>query len=137
MWSSTKRFSSPDGRHELVLENVGEVRFGPPYFSASIGGRQLGSRLFGDAVKWSDDSQLVAVQEWLSLEYSAGPKTKLVLINAATLTEADIVVVDGGFVRGVGFHDGKIASTAEYFGTGRAVAFEHEIPAASSWRQLC
>jgi hypothetical protein len=136
MWSSIRRFASPNGAHELLLDNVGEARFGPPYFALSIRGRSLASRYFGEPVKWSDDSCLVAVQEWLSLEYSAGPKTKLVLINAVTLKETDIVVVDGGFVRPTHFTDGKIASTGDYFGTGRQVDFEHEIPGESSWRSL-
>jgi hypothetical protein len=136
MSSSVKRFASPGGEHELLLDNVGEIRFGPPFFALSLRGRRLPSRFFGDAVKWSDDARLVAVQEWLSLAESSGPKTKLVLINASTLTETDIVVVDGGFVRPTAFTQGKIRSTADYFGTGRQVVFEHEIPSEPSWRPL-
>lgn len=84
---------SPDGRQTAYFALGGEVRFGPLYFALSVGGHSFGQRIFGDAHLWSPDSAMLAVQEWLTLDYSAGPITALVLIDlrqgrAATLARA-------------------------------------------------
>lgn len=81
---------SPDQRHKALLAFSGEVRFGPSYYRLSVDGSPLGERIFGDAHLWSPGSDLLAVQEWLTLDYSKGPITALVLIDVEHRREARI-----------------------------------------------
>ena len=75
------RSASPDGYHSAHFSAAGEVRFGPLYFALAVDGHSFGERIFGEAHLWSPDAAWLAVQEWLTLDYSAGPITALVLID--------------------------------------------------------
>ncbi|KAB8141749.1 hypothetical protein F8S13_18590 [Chloroflexia bacterium SDU3-3] len=90
--------ASPDGALAARLVLAGEVRFGPSYYALAVGGRDFGQRMFGEPLLWSPSSQLLAVQEWLTLDYSAGPITALVLIDLAMGREATVAQATKGFV---------------------------------------
>ncbi|ABW19410.1 hypothetical protein [Alkaliphilus oremlandii] len=70
---------------DVKLINVGEVRFGPSYYELMINGILLKNRIFGDDLYWSDDKNLIVIQEWLTLDYSKGPITRPFIINTTNL----------------------------------------------------
>ncbi|WP_253272487.1 hypothetical protein [Pectobacterium brasiliense] len=57
------KLASFDRQHTAMLICVGEIRFGPPYFSLSIDGSDLEGRIFGRKLLWSPDSRYLAVQD--------------------------------------------------------------------------
>nr|WP_240349019.1 hypothetical protein [Pectobacterium versatile] len=74
------RLPSFDRQHTAMLICIGEIRFGPPYFSLSIDGKELEGRVFGKDMLWSPDSRYLAVQEWLSTAERDGPQTASVSV---------------------------------------------------------
>lgn len=77
---------SPDRRWVCQLERVGEIRFGPPYFSLWLTreparepwwwqGRRA---LFGDHVRFSESSRFLIAERWRSLDV---PNIDLVAID--------------------------------------------------------
>src|ERR1700712_1205656 len=66
---------SPDMQHTAHFSYSGDIRCVPAYFALAVDGYSFGQRIFGDAQLWSPESTLLAVQEWLTLDYSAGPIT--------------------------------------------------------------
>jgi len=136
MESLNEVINSPDGGHVVHLEFEGEIRFGPVYFSITLDGRSLRPRIFGNSILWSPDSRYVAVQEWMTIDYKSGPKTKLVVIDVIRGSEADIVLVDGGFVEATSIASGIVMSKGTYLGTGQELRFRHELPDAGDWRTV-
>jgi hypothetical protein len=134
MEALNKDVTSPDGSHAVHIEFEGEIRFGPTYFSISVDGRSLRPRIFGNAILWSPDSRFVALQEWMTTDYNLGPKTKLVVIDVIRGSEADIVLVDGGFVEATSIASGIVMSKGTYWGTGQVLIFRHELPDEGDWR---
>ena len=129
------RSASPDGRHSAHFAAAGEVRFGPFYFALALDGRAFGERIFGAAHLWSPDGAWLAVQEWLTLDYSAGPITALVLIDlrqgrAATLaraTKAFLVPLEFAG-RLLAYHEERAGQAGE--------RLEAEITSIAEWRAL-
>lgn len=72
---------SPDQQHIARLALGGEIRFGPAYYTLALDEYPFAERIFGSAHCWSPSSALLAVQEWLTLDYAEGPITALVLID--------------------------------------------------------
>jgi hypothetical protein len=89
---------SPDARHTARLVVSGEIRYGPLYYALSVDAYSFGQRIFGAAHLWSSSSQLLAVQEWLTLDYSEGPITALTLIDLAQGRETTVARVTKAFV---------------------------------------
>ena len=89
---------SPDTQHTAHFAFSGEVRFGPPYFSLSVDDYSFGQRIFGDAHLWSPSSNLLAVQEWFTLDYSEGPITALVLLDLKLGREATVARATKGLL---------------------------------------
>lgn len=98
---------SPDNQHTAQLAFSGEIRFGPPYYSLSVDDYSFGQRIFGSAHLWSLSSNLLAVQEWLTLDYSEGPITALVLIDIHLRREVSVAQVTKAFLVPEAF-DGSI-----------------------------
>ena len=42
-----KEILSPDTEHHARMTCVGDILFGPPYFSLTVDGRSFGERIFG------------------------------------------------------------------------------------------
>src|SRR5262245_59515401 len=72
---------SPDTLHITHFALAGEIRFGPFYYALSVDDYSFGQRIFGTAHLWSHSSAFLAVQEWLTIDYSEGPITALLLID--------------------------------------------------------
>jgi hypothetical protein len=93
-----KEILSPDGVHHARLTCVGDILFGPPYYSLVVDGLSFGERIFGEKLVWSPDSTMLAVQEWLTIDFSQGPQTALLLVDLAGSREARVARIEKGFV---------------------------------------
>src|SRR5690242_13841824 len=96
---------SPDAQHTAQLAVAGEIRFGPLYYSLTVNGYSFGQRIFGDAHLWSRSSRFLAVQEWLTLDYSEGPITALVLIDMRARQTATLARATKRFLVPTAFED--------------------------------
>src|SRR5262245_9605334 len=81
---------SPNMQHRAHFAFSGEIRFGPSYYALSIDDYAFDQRIFGSAHLWSPASDLFAVQEWLTLDYSEGPITALLLIDVHLRREVSV-----------------------------------------------
>src|ERR1043165_9331013 len=99
---------SPDSLHTAHFAYSGEIRFGPPYFSLSVDDHIFPERIFGDVHRWSPSSTLLAVQEWLTLDYSEGPITALVIFDLQLGREALVERVVKAFIVPIAFEDARI-----------------------------
>ncbi|MBA5203624.1 MULTISPECIES: hypothetical protein [Pectobacterium] len=132
------KLSSFDQQHTAMLIYVGEIRFGPPYFSLSIDGNALEGRVFGKELLWSPDSRYLAVQEWLSTAERDGPQTALLCIDVIEERQCQISQAVGGFIVPIRFEDDTLIYEKQYFGAERNGTTEYEIPftALSRWSAL-
>lgn len=89
---------SPDSMHSARLTCVGDILFGPPYYSLVVDGHSFGERIFGEKLVWSADSSLLAVQEWKTIDFSNGPITDLLVIDVSAGSEARVAHTEKGFV---------------------------------------
>jgi hypothetical protein len=77
---------------------VGDILFGPPYYSLTVDGHSFGERIFGEKLVWSPDSALLAVQEWMTIDFSHGPITDLLVIDLPLGHQARTARTEKGFV---------------------------------------
>jgi hypothetical protein len=127
---------SPDGQHTAHFVVGGEIRFGPLYFSLAVDDYSFGQRIFGDVHLWSPASPLLAVQEWLTIDYSEGPITTLVLIDLKRRREATLVRVTKGFVVPQAFEGSRIVYRKEFGGQASDQHFDQEIAQIKEWSAL-
>jgi hypothetical protein len=92
------RIDSPDGGHTAVLCDLGEIRFGPPYFALEIDNWSIAGRIFGGSARWSEDSTMFAIQEWLTTDYAEGPVTQLTVFDAARKRQCALARADKGYI---------------------------------------
>lgn len=132
------KLSSFDQQHTAMLIYVGEIRFGPPYFSLSIDSNALEGRVFGKELLWSPDSRYLAVQEWLSTAERDGPQTALLCIDVIEERQCQISQAAGGFIVPIRFEDDTLIYEKQYFSAERNGTTEYEIPftALSRWSAL-
>jgi hypothetical protein len=127
---------SPDTRHTAQLAYSGDIRFGPPYFSLSVDDYSFGQRIFGDAHLWSSSSDLLAVQEWLTLDYSEGPITELVILDLQLRREAVLARVVKGFIVPTAFVGPNVVYRKDYAGQAGAELFEVVTTKIVDWKEL-
>src|SRR3954465_12095696 len=118
---------SPDTQHTAHFVCAGEIRFGPLYFSLLVDGYAFGQRIFGDAHLWSPSSDLLAVQEWLTLDYSEGPITALVVIDLQLRRAAAVARATKRFLVPAAFEGPTLVYRNENAGHGIAERFEVDI----------
>jgi len=127
---------SPDTQHTALFAFSGEIRFGPPYYSLSVDDYSFGQRIFGDAHLWSPSSNLLAVQEWLTLDYSEGPITALVIIDLVQQREASVERVTKGFVLPKAFNGPIIVYRKEFGGQEVDQNFDVDTTKTTEWKAL-
>jgi hypothetical protein len=127
---------SPNTQHTAHLRFSGEIRFGPPYYSLSIDGYSFGQRIFGAAYLWSPSSNLFAAQEWLTLDYSEGPITALVLIDLNLGREASVARAVKEFIVPTAFESSSIVYRKDYAGQEGTERFEVDITKIREWKVL-
>jgi hypothetical protein len=127
---------SPDTQHTAHFVVGGEIRFGPLYFSLSVDTYSFGERIFGAEHLWSPSSNLLAVQEWLTIDYSEGPITALVLIDLHLRREASVARATKGFMVPEAFEGSIITYRAEYAGQGVVEHFDLDTTKIKTWKVL-
>jgi hypothetical protein len=128
---------SPDRKHRAILMYVGEIRFGPQYFSLTVDSFSFGERIFGDDYLWSDDSRFFAVQEWKTTDYATGPITKLLLIDVIERRECPLSGINGWIVPKQS-EGSKLIYTKRYYDEGleKIAEFEIEFLGLDRWGPL-
>src|SRR4029450_1152494 len=126
---------SPDSQHTAHFVYSGEIRFGPPYFSLAVDDHIFLERIFSDAHLWSPSSTLLAVQEWLTLDYSEGPITALMLIDLSRGRGASVARVTKAFVVPVVFEGARIAYRVDYGGQEGAERFKVDTTKIMEWKE--
>lgn len=104
---------SPDAQYTAQFATAGEIRFGPFYYSLSVDRYTFASRIFGDAHLWAPSSRLLAVQEWLTLDYSEGPHTALVIVDLARGREATVAQARKAFIVPESFDGSRLVYRVE------------------------
>jgi hypothetical protein len=127
---------SPDRRHTAHFGIGGEIRFGPLYFSLAVDSRSFGQRSFGDAYLWSPASTLLAVQEWLTLDYAEGPITALLLIDIERGREAALARAVKGFAVPEAFDGPILRYHINYAGRGEVQHCELDTTTIKDWAVL-
>jgi len=127
---------SPNTQHTAHLLFGGEIRFGPPYYSLLVDEHSFGDRIFGGAHLWSQTSRLLAVQEWLTLDYSEGPITALVLIDLRLRRETSVARATKGFIVPETFEDPVIVYRTDYAGQPGIQHVELDTSKITDWKEL-
>lgn len=87
----------------------------------------------GDVHLWSPSSNVLAVEEWLTIDYAEGPITALVLIDLHHRREAQVARVTNGFVVLEAFEGSTIAYRAEFAGQGVVQHFKMDTEKIKEW----
>jgi hypothetical protein len=127
---------SPNTQHTAHFSYSGEIRFGPPYFSLAVDDYSFGQRIFGDVYLWSRSSNLLAVQEWLTLDYSEGPITCLVVIDLQQGREVTVERVLKAFLVPLAFEGSNIVYRKDYAGNEGTERFEVDAAKLIEWRAI-
>lgn len=127
---------SPNSKHraEKIFED--EIRFGPAYYRLRIDGKIVPDRIFGEPLKWSDDSRLLAAQEWLTTDYQNGPITRAVLIDVEAWSIAPLMVAKKGFAESFRFEGSRFIYRKKFFGSGEEMEAEVDVPSITNWSSL-
>jgi hypothetical protein len=128
--------ASPDLLHQAVLKYVGEIRFGPAYYSLTIDKISFGERVFGNSYLWSPDSRYFAVQEWETTRESYGPQTRLLLIDLDLKQECVLARAERSFIVPQKFEKNKLIYTKEYHQLSTIKEFEIEFLFADRWDNI-
>ncbi|MBW3623815.1 MAG: hypothetical protein KY468_10460 [Armatimonadetes bacterium] len=129
-------YPSPDRQHTAVLKNIGEIRFGPSYYSLRLDRIDFGTRIFGNSALWSSDSRFLAVQEWLTIDEAEGPQTQLLLIDWLHHTECAVSWAIQGFIEPKRFEGNTLIYTKMYLARGITGEFEIDFLELDRWMQL-
>jgi hypothetical protein len=134
----TRVVASPDGKHVAIFCNIGEIRWGPPYFSLKVNDLSLGGRVFGSACLWSGDSRFLALQEWMTTDDRVGPVTQLVLVDVAGKKERPLAVANKGWVIPEKFEGDRLIYTEHYYSEeGQKITeFATRFLIADNWKSL-
>lgn len=127
---------SPDGSRVARLVDVGEIPFGPPYFSLWIDALSFDDRIFGDSIRWSDDSRMLAIEEWLTTDRQLGPLTLLTVIDVSRKKQCAIARADKGFIAIHSFAGGIVSFQERYYGQNAEIDRQRQLPLAGQWTGL-
>ena len=125
---------SPDQQHKALFALSGEIRFGPPYYLLPIDAYSFGQRIFESANLWSPTSALLAVQEWLTLDYSEGPITALLLIDVPLRREIAVAQATKRFLVPEAFEDSVMVYREEQAGHGSIKRFDLNNVQGEMWK---
>jgi len=127
---------SPDRQHTAHFAFSGEIRFGPAYYSLSVDDYLFDPRIFGSAHLWSPSSNLFVVQEWLTLDYSEGPITALVLIDVHLRREITVAKATKRFMVPDAFEGSIIVYREEHAGRSVVKHFDLDATRLKAWHPL-
>ena len=132
----TTEYVSPDGRHTLRLIEEGEIRFGPMYFTPALDGKHYPDIIMGDCCAWSPDSRHLALQEWLTTDYGAGPVTRAKIIDLEKRVFYDAYEAQKAFVENFAFTGEEFSYDANYQGLGKKVSYSISFGDIRTWKPL-
>lgn len=132
----TKKIDSPNRKIRACLVEAGRIRFGPVYYELRIAPFDFEGRAFGDCYLWSRDSRYLAVQETLSLEYTDGPHTELLLIDFVRELQCPLSKVKEGYMVPVRFERPFMIYKKQFRGRGEVREFEIDFSKLDRWRPL-
>lgn len=101
--------SSPDNKKAIELSYLGEIRFGPIFFSCKPSGFEcpdIETKKVGQDVHWSDDSRFVFLVIFHSVASAMSPDMELIQIDTHTSSIRSIERNSTGKVVGIGFEKG-------------------------------
>jgi hypothetical protein len=127
---------APNTQHTAHFIFSGEIRFGPPYYALSVDAYSFGQRIFGAAHLWSPSSTLLAVQEWLTLDYSEGPITALILLDLALGREACVSRATKRFIVPEAFEGPIMKYREDYAGQATIEHFDLDTTKIKEWKEL-
>jgi hypothetical protein len=116
----------PDRRHIIEYLLLGEIRYGPAYYSLRLDRRIVADLVVGKEGLWLNDS-LYAAQEWLTTEERLGPNTRLLLIDTSNSVVSKFKVVEGGFVNSFELIDRVIRYRKRWHGNHGESVTEAEV----------
>ncbi|MCP4139351.1 MAG: hypothetical protein GY755_03510 [Chloroflexi bacterium] len=129
--------ASPNNQHKLRLSYESEIRFGPRYYQAYLDERVMRNRFFGHEYLWSQDSRLLVLQEWLSIDEISGPSTSLFICNTEELVYISKNHVLSGFIKPLHFEKTLLVFERRwyknYWRTGK---YELDILEIKNWDKL-
>jgi hypothetical protein len=130
---NSHRIDSPDGGHTAVLCDLGEIRFGPPYFALEIDNWSIAGRIFGGSARWSEDSTMFAIQEWLTTDYAEGPVTQLTVFDAARKRQCALARADKGYIVVTDFPPNLVCFVERYYASKIEIPCSVEVPLPGQW----
>jgi len=136
MKENTVTYKSPNKEFRFEFVYEGEIRFGPPFFKLILNGKLVKGRIFGEAFKWHNESNFLALQEWLTTDYKKGPITSLALIKLTTNESARIATANNGFIEPVKFEENLIVYNKNYYQTVLKEEFEINIEEIKNWEAI-
>jgi hypothetical protein len=98
---------------EVVLEEVGEIRFGPPLYDLILKGKRLESRSFLPYYCLSDDLRYVVLTEYLVESKTGSYWTQLVLIDRLNDQLATYGRIKQGLIKPLKIEGEKVVFTRE------------------------
>lgn len=128
--------TSPDGARRAVFTCLGEIRFGPNYFSLEVDGVTFEGRIFGEPSLWSADSQYLALQEWETIKESEGPITRLLLLDVQGRMEIVLARAVKGMAIPVSFDGRRMTYKLEFYSWHGKTEEEHtvDVESLNGWR---
>ena len=127
---------SPDGKHRAELTYDGEIRFGPVYYTLGLDGLKIRGRIFGQPLKWSDDSIYLATQEWLTIDYQQGPITRIALFDIPNKLISEFKTIVKGYAEQFVFEGNILIYRKSYQGEGIIKEVEVNISKIDNWKSI-
>ncbi|MBN1663761.1 MAG: hypothetical protein JW943_09190 [Deltaproteobacteria bacterium] len=130
------KIKSPDQKHVAELSFIGEIRFGPAYFSLAVDSAKIKHRIFGNHIQWSDDSRYLAAQEWLTTDERMGPVTRVVLIDVQLHQLTEFKTIDKGFAEDFIFRNNLLCYKIHCYEKEIIKEAAVEISSIKKWRKI-
>ncbi len=127
---------SPDEKHTAILVFENEIRFGPAYYRLILDTLAVPDRIFGGKLVFSGNRNLVAAEEWLTVDYNTGPVTRGVLFDLDRRTYSPLSVIEKGFVEELRFVDDVFAYQKHYPAHGTKISVEVRMSEITGWQAI-
>ncbi|MBB6325501.1 hypothetical protein FHS59_001116 [Algoriphagus iocasae] len=136
--NESQPYKSPNGLHKIELYYIGEIKFGPTYYSFSINGNEIKNKIVGRFFRWDPKSKYLAIQEWLTIEYQDGPITALLIFDLVEKKTSILSIANKGFIEPIRFEGSKIIYKKEYFNFGgnKSIEFETDLNEVKNWDKI-
>ncbi len=104
-----------DQPRSYLLEDFGEISYGPPYYRVRVNGKFSWNLIVGEPRLEIHEKDTVILQKWYTVYAEDGPLTALVALNWNTGRKKVITRKIHGWWTPHIYRDGKIHAEAEYW----------------------